>query len=341
VSWTTPTDICTGVGGYSYSWSNGATATPDTTTETVGTTLTAPLTDGVWYFNVLAVDRAGNGSGASSIGPFRIDRAAPTTTDDAPHGWANANPVVTLTATDPAPGVVAWTRLSVDGAAESVYAGPFTMSGDGVRTLRYRSADSAGNSEATVTVSVLIDTGGPTSPTGVTASPVDTATIDVSWNASTDAASGVSYYRVYQDGSLVSTTAATTWDATGLTAGQTCSFHVVAVDAAGNPSPASAIVTASTPLASLQLEISNPTVGFPSLVPGSPTTIPDATTVSVRGIGAIGYELSCAAADFAGPGALTMSISSLRFSAHGYRTIGDTAFTNASLVVDTSTGPTS
>jgi hypothetical protein len=337
VSWTS-TDVCAGIGGYSYTWTQGATGTPDVTTETVAATLTAPLADGTWYFNVRAVDRAGNASGTGSIGPFWIDRAAPTTSDNAPHGWTNANPVVTLTAADPAPGVVSWTRYSVDGSAESAYGAPLLISGDGAHSLRYRSSDAAGNVETTVTVAVLIDTGAPTTPTGVDATAVDSSTIAVSWSASTDSVSGVAFYRVYQDGSLVATTASTAWDATGLDAGQTCSFYIVAVDAAGNPSAPSVAVAESTPLASLQLDISNPAVDFASLVPGTPTTIADATTVSVTGMGPVGYQLSCAAADFAGPGALTMPVGVLRFQTRGYRTLADTAFTNAALVIDTSSG---
>jgi hypothetical protein len=338
VSWTTSTDICSGVAGYSYEWTQGATGTPDAMAETVVTALAAPLADGTWYFNVRAVDRAGNGSGTSSTGPFRIDRVPPSTIDDAPHGWTNVDPVVTLSAVDPPPGAVASTHYSVDGGVEGTYSVPFAISGDGTHLLRYRSADEAGNRETTVSVSVLIDTGAPTAPTGVGASAVDTTTIAVTWDASSDAVSGVAYYRVHQGGSLVATTASTTWDAAGLTPGQTYSFHVEAVDAAGNLSPASATVVASTPLASLRLDISGASVAFSSLAPGTPSTISDATTVSVRGVGVIGYELSCAAADFAGPGALTMPVGSLSFSTRGHRTVGDTAFTNSTLVIGASTG---
>jgi hypothetical protein len=294
--------------------------------------------EGRWHFNLRAVDGAWNWTpGAADLGQIWIDTTPPTTVSNISAGWVNVAPTVTLTRTDPLSGVAS-TAYRIDGGGWAPYAAPFPYSTDGTHTFDFYSTDNVGNRETTRTWTLRLDRGVPTAPGGVLATPVDTATIDVTWNASADALSGVSYYRIYQDGSLVATTSATTWDATGLTAGQTVAFYIVAVDAAGNPSPASLTVTATTPLAMLQLDISNHSVTFVSLVPGTPTTISDAAIVSVRGFGTLGYELSCAASDFAGPGALTMPIGSLHFATRGFKTIGDTAFTNAPLSIGTSLG---
>jgi hypothetical protein len=294
--------------------------------------------EGRWHFNVRSVDGAWNWApGAADLGQIWIDATPPTTVSNISPVWVDAAPTVTLTGADPLSGV-AGTTYRVDGGGWTGYAGPFLYAVDGTHVFDFYSTDAVGNVESTRSETLRLDRVVPTTPTGVSATPVDTATIDVAWDASTDALSGVSYYRVYQDGSLVATTAATTWDATGLAAGQTVAFYIVAVDAAGNPSPASLTVTATTPLALLQLDISNHLVAFASLVPGTPTTISDAATVSVRGFGAVGYELSCAASDFAGPGALTIPIGALHFATRGFRTIGDTAFTNAPLSIVTSSG---
>jgi hypothetical protein len=294
--------------------------------------------EGRWHFNVRAVDGAWNWTpGAADLGQIWIDTTPPTTGSDIPAYWVNVSPTVSLVGLDPLSGV-AGTRYRVDGGGWADYSGPFLYSTDGTHVFDFYSTDAVGNVEATKGATLRLDRADPTTPTGVAATPVDTATIDVVWDASTDALSGLSHYSVYQDGSLVATTSATTWDATGLVAGQTVTFYIVAVDAAGNQSPASITATATTPLAMLRLDISEPSVDFASLVPGTPSTISDAAIVSVSGMGAIGYELSCAAADFSGPGATTMPIGALHFATRGYLTLADTAFTNAKLVIGTSTG---
>ena len=79
---------------------------------------------------------------------------APTTTAEvagpATNGWYTGPATVTLTATDNAGGSgVARTEYQVDAATEwTPYAGPVTVSGDGVHQVRFRSVDEAGNTEA-------------------------------------------------------------------------------------------------------------------------------------------------------------------------------------------------
>jgi len=91
------------------------------------------------------------------------------------------------------------------------------------------------------------DTTAPTAPTNV-ASPSKTAsTVTLTWTASTDNV-GVTAYEVYRGSTLAGTTngTTTTFTDTGLTANTAYSYTVVAKDAAGNSSAASAALSVTT-----------------------------------------------------------------------------------------------
>ncbi|HTF10522.1 MAG TPA: glycoside hydrolase family 9 protein [Asanoa sp.] len=116
--------------------------------------------------------------------------------------------------------------------------------------------DAAGNrSAASAPVSVTTtdppapDAVAPTAPGQPTASTITTGAVTLSWAASTDNV-GVTGYRVYRENGatdlLVGSPTGTTLAVTGLTAATAYTFYVVAVDAAGNTSPASASVTVTT-----------------------------------------------------------------------------------------------
>ena len=116
--------------------------------------------------------------------------------------------------------------------------------------------DAAGNrsaASAPVTVTTTDppapDAVAPTAPGTPTASAITTGGVTLSWAASTDNV-GVTGYRVYRENGatdlLVGSPTGTTLAVTGLTAATAYTFYVVAVDAAGNTSPASASVTVTT-----------------------------------------------------------------------------------------------
>ena len=90
------------------------------------------------------------------------------------------------------------------------------------------------------------DTTPPTAPAQVTATPASSSSVGLSWAAATDDV-GVTGYRITRNGAQVGTTAGTTYTDTGLAASTSYTYTVTAVDAAGNVSPASAPVTATTP----------------------------------------------------------------------------------------------
>ncbi|MFC1780366.1 SdrD B-like domain-containing protein [Patescibacteria group bacterium] len=74
-------DNLSGVDGYSYSFSQGATDVPDETKdleEDVTEVTSVPLTpDGVWYFHLRTVDNSGNWTSTAHYGPFTVDTDAP------------------------------------------------------------------------------------------------------------------------------------------------------------------------------------------------------------------------------------------------------------------------
>jgi chitodextrinase/alpha-tubulin suppressor-like RCC1 family protein len=109
--------------------------------------------------------------------------------------------------------------------------------------------DAAGNCSAQSAVLSIMtpDTDAPTVPTGLGATPVSPAQINLAWTASTDNVA-VAAYRVFRDGTFRATVNAPTvsFSDTGLSALTTYSYRVAACDAAGNCSAQSAAVSATT-----------------------------------------------------------------------------------------------
>jgi subtilisin family serine protease len=86
-SWSSETTVVVtwsagdGVEGYSYEWSQSATTVPDAIADAGAATssLSAARPDGSWWFHLRALRSAWGWSGASHIGPFRIDTTPPET----------------------------------------------------------------------------------------------------------------------------------------------------------------------------------------------------------------------------------------------------------------------
>jgi uncharacterized repeat protein (TIGR03806 family) len=92
------------------------------------------------------------------------------------------------------------------------------------------------------------DTTAPTAPGSLTAAPVSSTQINLTWAASTDSGSGVASYRVLRNGAQAAQVAAnvTSYSDAGLTAATTYSYRVVAVDNAANRSADSNEAQATT-----------------------------------------------------------------------------------------------
>jgi beta propeller repeat protein len=86
-----------------------------------------------------------------------LDEFAPVTDDDAPEGWATGDVTVTLTADDHGGSGVTGTVYDLNGVGNVTYQGPITISGDGLHTLVYRSADAVSRAEEPKVVQIWID----------------------------------------------------------------------------------------------------------------------------------------------------------------------------------------
>lgn len=117
------------------------------------------------------------------------------------------------------------------------------------------------------------DTVAPTAPT-LSASGTTSNSTNLSWTGATDNVA-VTGYDVYRNGALIgSTTTATTFAATGLTASTTYTFNVRAKDAAGNVS------------------VNSNTVSVTTSAPPADTTAPTAPTLSASGTTSTSTNLS-------------------------------------------------
>lgn len=220
--------------------------------------LTASTT---YAFTVKAKDAAGNASVASNT--VSVTTLAPVVDTTAPTAPTLSASGTTLTATN----------LSWSGATDNVAVTGYDVYKDGVllgstATTTYavsgltaattyaftvQAKDAAGNiSLASNTVSVTTltpDTTAPTAPT-LSASGTTSTTTNLSWTGATDNVA-VTGYNVYRGTTLLgSTTTATTYAVTGLTASTAYTFYVQAKDAAGNVSAASNTVSVTTLAAS-------------------------------------------------------------------------------------------
>ncbi len=113
------------------------------------------------------------------------------------------------------------------------------------------------------------DTDAPTTPVIISAVPMSTSQIDVTWSASTDDMI-VGGYRIYRDSVVVATTTQTTFSDTGLTASTTYTYTVDAFDYAFN------ISSTSLPVSTTTLQI--PPTPTPT---STPTTTTSATATAV------------------------------------------------------------
>lgn len=116
-------------------------------------------------------------------------------------------------------------------------------------TYTVKAKDAAGNvsaaSNALDVTTATADTEAPTAPTNLASSDITTSSFTLSWTASTDNVE-VAGYDVFQDGSIIGSTANTSYNVTGLSASTTYSYTVKAKDAAGNVSAASSALDVTT-----------------------------------------------------------------------------------------------
>jgi hypothetical protein len=148
--------------------------------------------DGEHTVTYASTDAAGNTEAPHSV-TVRIDAGAPVTGANAPTGWRNAGTTVGLTPVDALSGMtggLAATTWELDGGATQtgtsvLVAAPADHSGDGVRTITYRSTDAAGNREPDRTATLLVDTLAPVTRDDLSSGPpIHTDPVTVTLSAS-------------------------------------------------------------------------------------------------------------------------------------------------------------
>ena len=225
--------------------------------------------NGTHTLSAVARDAAGNTRTVSRTvsvanGTTPADTTGPTVAITAPAGGSTISGVVTETATavDP-PATANGTNIA---KVEFVHDGALTLTdtvapysctldtrtlGNGRHTLTVRAYDKAGSvnsasASVTFTVSNTGDTTPPSVPTGLTAAPASSTSVNLAWDASTDSEMGVAGYNVLRDGIVVATPTGRTYTDLGRTASTTYSYTVQAIDGAQNTSASSAAVSATT-----------------------------------------------------------------------------------------------
>jgi chitodextrinase len=127
-------------------------------------------------------------------------------------------------------------------------AGPFASGTPGIGF--YDNSDNNwsqfGFSDFSATDNSATDTTAPTMPTNLSATPVSSSQINLTWAASTDNI-GVTGYQVFRDGVRLATTSINRYSDTGLTPNTSYTYSVAAYDAAGNVSAQSNPASATTP----------------------------------------------------------------------------------------------
>ncbi|WP_456789245.1 cellulase family glycosylhydrolase [Cellulomonas sp. P5_C5] len=200
------------------------------------------------------------GKSVSDVGGQTGDTTAPTTPANLAAGTPSTTsiPLTWSASTDSGSGVAGYQVYQGTTLVGSTTSTSLTVSGlspDTAYSFTVRAKDVAGNVSAAstaVTARTAVVTGGdtvaPSVPTGLEAGTGSTTSIPLRWTASTDnsGGSGVAGYDVYRAGTLVGSSTTPSYTATGLAAGTSYVFTVVAKDVAGNRSAASTALTAYT-----------------------------------------------------------------------------------------------
>jgi hypothetical protein len=194
---------------------------------------------------------------------------------------------------------------------------------------------------------IAIDVTPPSTPASFHASAVSSASVEVTWTASTDALSGMDHYGIYRDGSLVGTVpaVATSYVATGAVPGVASTYTVTAFDVAGNESSQPTSVSVTSPGADLSMTIQTPgsgqSIDFGAVDPGNSSTTYNGTLIQVSGVGATKYTLTATALDFSNTATSsttpTMPISALSYLVQvgGAATYGPVAFSKSPVTIYT------
>lgn len=180
------------------------------------------------------------------------DTIAPTTSILSASGTTSTSTLLSWTAATDNVGVISYSIYQNGFLKTTTTATSFTISGLLASTpysFYIVAKDATGNvstnsNTVNVTTFSIADTISPTASV-ISSSNITSSSIMLSWTTATDDV-GVTTYNIYQNGILKTTTTATTFSVTGLSASTSYSFYVVAKDAAGNVSTNSNTINVMT-----------------------------------------------------------------------------------------------
>lgn len=235
------------------SWSTLLAATPNDGTQAVTIPNTPGTTNRIMikgtnhiFFDVSNTNFTITAGSSDTVAPTAPTLAASGTTQTTTNlSWSGATDNVAVTGYD------VYRGTTLLGSTTSTTYAVTGLTASTPYTFTVRAKDAAGNNSVdsnTVNITTLApaaDTTAPTAPT-LTASGTTQTTTNLSWSGATDNV-GVTGYDVLRNGVVIgSTTTATTFAVTGLTASTTYTFNVRAKDAAGNVSTNSNTVSVTT-----------------------------------------------------------------------------------------------
>ena len=214
-----------------------------------------------------------------------------------------------------------------------------TVQAGSTHTYTVYAYDAAGNISPpsnSATVTTTPDSQPPSTPAGLAATVVSASQVNLSWNAATDN-TGVTGYTVYRNGSPIATTSgpnATTYSDTSVAAATTYTYKVDAFDGAGNHSPLSAPVTATTPSGTVHTVTLNAVAD--SYVDSANPTTPHGTSTQLRVDGSplvnsyLRYDLSSVPGTITG---LSLKVFATSSSGAGYavRSVADNTWSESAL----------
>ena len=236
-----------GVTGYGVYKNGSLVASPAGTSYTL-----SGLTCGTSYtIAVDAFDAAGNRSAQATVTTSTAacpDTQAPTVPSGITLATRTATSIsITWTASTDNVGLAGYDLFLNGSAAGIATTTSYTFTGlvCGTNyTIGADAYDGAGNHSAQATTAISTsacpDTTPPSTPTALATSGVGQTSLTLSWNASTDNV-GVTGYRLFQNGSQVGTSSATSYGFSSLACGTSYTLGVAAVDAAGNVSSVATI----------------------------------------------------------------------------------------------------
>ncbi|MEI7509209.1 MAG: reprolysin-like metallopeptidase [Flavobacterium sp.] len=234
-------------------WSTLLAATPNDGTEAVTIPNTPGTTNRIMvkgtnhiFFDVSNTNFTITAGSTDTVAPTAPTLVASGTTQTTTNlSWSGATDNVAVTGYD-----VYKNGVLLGSTASTTYA-VSGLTASTTYSFTVKAKDAAGNASvasnavSVITLAPVADTTAPTAPT-LSASGTTTTATNLSWSGATDNV-GVTGYNVYQGTTLLgSTTTATTYAVTGLTASTAYTFTVKAKDAAGNISVASNAVSVTT-----------------------------------------------------------------------------------------------